>query len=67
MQVADGVRQVVGVALLQAQGIDLEIAGQIGQLTAGMVLSQVIADDSNQGNTSSAVVALRLIPSLPTR
>ncbi len=54
MQITDGVRQVVGVALLQAQGINLKIAGQINQLAAGMVLTQVVADDSNQGSTSSA-------------
>ena len=53
VQVTNGVRQVVGVALLQAQGINLKIAGQINQLTAGMVLTQVVADDSNQGSTSS--------------
>jgi hypothetical protein len=39
VQIPDCVGEIVGVALLQAQGIYLEIAGQVDQLSAGMVLS----------------------------
>jgi hypothetical protein len=53
VQVADRGRQVLGVALLQAQGINLEIAGQIDQLSTGFVLAEVVADDSNQEGTPS--------------
>ena len=45
---ADGLRQIRGIALLEAQSINLEIAGQIDQLTTGLVLAEVVADDSEQ-------------------
>jgi hypothetical protein len=53
MQVADCGRQVLGIALLEAQGINLEIAGQIDQFSTGFVLAEVVADDSNQEGTPS--------------
>jgi hypothetical protein len=53
VQVPDGLRQILRIALLEAQSINLEIAGQIDQLAAGLVLAEVVADDSKQGSTSS--------------
>jgi hypothetical protein len=53
VQVADCGRQVLGIALLEAQSINLEIAGQIDQLSTGFVLAEVVADDSNQEGTPS--------------
>jgi hypothetical protein len=53
MQVADCGRQILGIALLEAQSINLEIAGQIDQLSTGYVLAEVVADDSNQEGTPS--------------
>jgi hypothetical protein len=53
VQVADCGRQVLGITLLEAKRINLEIAGQIGQFTTGGVLAEVVTDDSNQESTSS--------------
>ncbi|CAH0326365.1 hypothetical protein SRABI128_05293 [Microbacterium sp. Bi128] len=49
MQIPDGLRQIVRIALLEAQSINLEITCQIDQLAAGRVLAEVVADDSKQG------------------
>src|SRR5688500_5756704 len=53
LQIADCLRQIVSLALLEAQGINLKIAGQLNQLTTGLVLAEVVTDDSNQESTSS--------------
>jgi hypothetical protein len=53
VQIPDGFRQIVRVALLEAQSVNLEIAGQIDQLPTGFVLAEVVADDSNQECTPS--------------
>ena len=49
VQIPDGLRQIVRIALLEAQSINLEITCQIDQLAAGRVLAEVVADDSKQG------------------
>ncbi len=54
VQVPDGVGQVCGIAFLEAQGVDVEVPGQVNELTAGLVLAEVVANDSDQEGTSSA-------------
>ena len=53
LQRAQRVRQVFGVALLEAQGIDAEILGKINQFPTGLVLAEVVANDAYQWITSS--------------
>ncbi|GAC1495746.1 MAG: hypothetical protein NVS2B15_17860 [Pseudarthrobacter sp.] len=48
MELAQCFRQVGGVTLLQAEGIDAEILGQGHQFPAGLVLTKVVANDSYQ-------------------
>ena len=68
LQRTQRVRQVGGVALLQAQRIDAEVLGQGDQLPAGLVLAEVVANDAYQWITSpEGVVGWTQFLSLATR
>ncbi|WP_253182674.1 hypothetical protein [Arthrobacter sp. SW1] len=51
-QRSEGCGKIGGIAFLQAQGVEFEIAGKLDQLIAGPVLAEVVADDPDQKKTS---------------